>query len=472
MKPYPVAGISKRVLFVVLAGSMVNSLSAQEKTHQFSVKQSVEYAVKNSAQVKNALLAVGIQQQTNREITAAAYPQINASVAGTYNPNVATQAFPNFIAAATYGVLTDEGVKDGNGNTIVSPNDFGFINAQFGTQYNANVGVSLSQLLFDGQVFVGLQARRTSIDWSKKSVDVTEENIKANIHKIYYQLVASKTQIELIDANIERLEKLSHDTRELYKNGFAEKLDIDKVDVQIANLRTEKLRALANIQNGYLGLKMLMGMPMTDSLQLTDTLDYASIRQGVLEDAAYRYEDRVEYQYAELGRKLNEYNVKRYKLSQIPTVSLDGGYNKNAQRNTFDFFGKGDWFTISNINLRINIPIFNGFITKSRIDRSKLELQQTQNNIENLKLTIDNEVKTAQVSFQAAIQSLDNQQQNMRLAESVYEQTKKKYEVGTGSNLEITSAQTDLKTAQTNYITSLYDAIIAKINYQKAVGKL
>jgi outer membrane protein len=472
MRPYPVTGISKRILFIVLAGCIVHSSFAQDSIHRFSVKQSVDFAVKNSAQVKNALLAVSIQEQTNKEVTSAAYPQINGSVSGTYNPNVAVQTFPNFIAAATYGVLESEGVKNGSGAPIVSPSDFGLIEAQFGTKYNASAGVNLSQLLFDGQVFVGLQARKTSMDWSRKNVEVTEENIKANIYKIYYQLVAGKTQIELLDANIARLEKLSHDTKELYKNGFAEKLDVNKVDVQIANLRTEKTRALSNIENGYYGLKMLMGMPMRDSLILTDTLDHAFIREGVLETDNYNYSDRVEYQYAELGRKLNQYNIKRYQLSRIPTVSLDGSYSKNAMRNKFDFFGRGDWFTFSSINLRINVPIFQGFAIKSRVDKARLELKQTENTIENLKLTIDNEVKTAQVTFKSAIQSLDYQQQNMELAEEVYEQTKKKYEVGTGSNLEITAAQTDLKSAQTNYLNALYDAIIAKINYLKAVGKL
>ena len=67
---------------------------------------------------------------------------------------------------------------------------------------------------------------------------------------------------------------------------------------------------------------------------------------------------------------------------------------------------------------------------------------------------------------------MDYQKKNMKLAEEVYEQTKKKYEAGLGSNTEITTAQTDLKSAQTNYITALQEAIIARIDYLKAIGKL
>ncbi|HEV7783544.1 MAG TPA: TolC family protein, partial [Chitinophagaceae bacterium] len=267
--------------------------------YEFSIQQAVDYAKKNNANVKLALLDVQTQEQVNREITARAYPQISGNLGTTYNPNVATQVIPNFISPATYQVLIDQGVKDGNGNPITMPNDFGFIAAQFGTKYSANVGVSLSQILFDGQVFVGLQARGATIKFAQKKVELTEEIIKANVYKVYYQLVVSKTQIELLDANISRLEKLLHDTREIYKAGFAEQLDVDKVSVQLANLQTEKSKVMNTVSNGYFGLKVLIGMPLRDQLVLTDSLSSDQIKEGALGAGTYAYEDRKEYQFAQ-----------------------------------------------------------------------------------------------------------------------------------------------------------------------------
>lgn len=440
--------------------------------HELSVQQAIDYAKKNNVNVKNALLDVQYQEQFNREVTSRAYPAINASLGSSYNPNVATQVLPNFISPATYQVLIDQGVKDGNGNPIQMPNDFGFIAAQFGTKFSANAGISLSQVLFDGQVFVGLEARKTIMDFARKKVEITEEIIKTNIYKIYYQLVVSKTQIELLDANISRLEKLQHDTKIMYDNGFAEKLDIDKISVQLVNLQTEKVKALNSISNGYYGLKVLLGMPVNDELVLTDTLSDEQIKDGILASSKYSYENRKEFQMAGIGKKLNEFNVRRYKLSQIPTISLNAQYAKNAQRDKWDFFGKGDWFTISNINLNISIPIFNGFYTKSKIQQAKIDLQKTNNRIDSLKLSIDSEVAIAKNSFNSAIATMDFQKKNITLAEKVYDQTKKKYEIGTASQTDINAAQTDLKSAQTNYINSLYEAIIARIDFLKATGKL
>lgn len=466
-------GIVKLVALALLpALSFGQADTTKYRKHEFSVQQAVDYALKNNVNVKNALLQVKIQEQQNKQFTAAAYPHINASLGTTYNPNVATQVIPNFISPATYQVLIDEGVKDGNGNPIQMPNDFGFIAAQFGTKFSANAGISLSQILFDGQVFVGLQARGAAIKLFEKAAEVTSEQIKVNIHKIYYQLAVSKTQIELLDAIIALTEKNLRDTRIIYENGFREKLDVDKETVRLANLQTEKQKVLNQVSNGYYALKMLMGMPISDELVLTDSITENQIKDGVLEAVNYKYEDRKEFQQAQISKQLLEYNVRRYKLSQIPTVSLSALYAKNAQRDTWNFFGKGDWFTISNVNLNVSIPIFNGFFTKSKIQEARIEVMKIENTLESLKLWIDNDVEAAKNNYRNAIATMDFQKKNMELAEKIYQQTKKKYEVGTGSQIEIVAAQTELKAAQTNYVTALYDAIIAKVDFLKATGKL
>jgi outer membrane protein len=469
-------GLAKFILLALLPAAAFAQNTSRDtlkpERHEFSVQQAVAYAHKNNVQVKNALLDVKYQEQVNREVTSRAYPNISGSIGTTYNPNVTTTVLPNFISPATYQVLVDEGVKDANGNPIVMPNDFGFIAAQFGTKYSASAGLTLNQILFDGQVFVGLQARKTIVDFAKKNVEVTEELIKANVYKVYYQLVVSKTQVELLDSNISLIEKLARDTRIIYENGFAEKLDIDKATVQLTNLLAEKTKVLNTISNGYYGLKLLMGMPINDELVLTDTIGEQQIREDVLEGESYTYGNRKEYQYALIGKELNEFNIRRYKLSKLPTANLNGNYAKSAQRDKWNFLGKGDWFTISSVNLNINIPIFNGFYTRAKIEQARIDLKKSENQIEDLKLNIDNEVATARNNFSSAIVSMDFQKKNMVLAEQVYNQTKRKYDAGVGSSIEINSAQQDLTVARNIYIATLYDAIIAKTDYLKATGKL
>lgn len=431
------------------------STSAQQQpqaaVHAFSLQQAIAYAEQNNVQVKNALLDIQIQEQTNREFTGTAYPQISASGSLVYNAKLPVSLVPAEFFGGQPGT---------------------FQKMAFGVKWGATGGISLHQILFDGQVFVGLQARETLMDFQQKYAEITSETIRANVYKIYYQLVAAKTQIALLDANIALLEKLQHDTRIMQENGFAEKLDLDKLSVQLANLHTEKTSAINQISNGYLGLKVLLGMPVADSLVLTDTLTDDKIKNGLPELEDFNYNQRKDYQYANMGISLAQYDYRRYKLSKLPTLSLNGYYNKNAQRNKFDFLGDGPWFDISAITLQLNIPIFSGFSANARIAKAKLTMQQRMNQRDALKINIDNEIATARNNFNTAIATLDYQKQNMQLAESVFGQTKKKFEAGLGSNTEITQAQTDLKAAQTNYINALYSAIIARVDFVKATGRL
>ena len=421
-----------------------------QKTNSFTVQQAVDYAKQNNVQVKNALLDYQVQQQTNREITSAAYPQLSAN--GTF------QDFLKIPISLLPGVIT--GGAPGT-----------FIPVQFGTKFNASGGFDVSQLLFDGQVFVGLIARRKALDFYAKQTEITEEMINVNVQKIYYQLVVGKQQMTSIDANITRFEKLLNDTKEIYKQGFAEKLDVDKVSVQLNNLQTEKIKVQSQLDAGNAGLKFLMNMPQKDLLVLADSITEDKIKNNILA-GDYKYEDRKEYQFLTIAKTLNEYNVRRYKLSQLPTLAAFGSYSKNAQRQTLDFFQGGSWFTTSVIGLRLSVPIFDGFAKSSRIQKAKIEVQRSNNSLEQLKASIDNDVVQARLKISAAVITLDNQKRNIELAEKVYNTTKIKYEQGLGNNQEIYNAQTELKVAQNNYYGSLYDAVIAKIDYLKATGKL
>ncbi|MFN8250985.1 MAG: TolC family protein [Ferruginibacter sp.] len=439
LKPTAAAG------FLLLA----TAAQAQQK-NEFSIQQCVDYAVKNSVTVKNALLDIKKQEQVNKEVTALAYPQVNASVGLTDYLEIPTSLIPAQFFGGAPGT---------------------FAAVKFGTKYNANGGIDASQILFDGQVFVGLQARNTLIKFAEKNAEITSEGIKLNIYKIYYQLVVGKKQLQTVEENIVTMQKLLHDQGEMYKNGFVEKLDLDKTSVQVTNLVTEKQKIENLLEAGNASLKFLIGMPQKDQLLLTDSLNEDELKQGILE-TGFKYSDRKEMQLLDYAKKLNEYNIRRYKLSYIPTVAAFASYSKNAQRSQFDFFGKGDWFTTSLVGIKIQASLFDGFAKKSKISQAKIDLQKTNNNIEQYKQLIDHDMEQAKLKMKSALLTLDAQKRNMEQAEKVYSTTKKKYEQGLGSSMELIFAQSELKLAQANYYSASYDAINAKTDWLKATGKL
>ncbi|MEO8821307.1 MAG: TolC family protein [Ginsengibacter sp.] len=446
----------KKIILIPVLAFMCFAAQGQQNTtpaklYSFTAKEAVDYALENATQVKNALINIQLQIQQNKQITAQALPQVNGSVGFTDYLSIPTQLVPAEFAGGPAGT---------------------FFPIKFGTKYSATYGANLQQIIFDGQVFVGLQARKAAIKSSVLAADITKEAIKTNVYKVYYQLVVAKRQIGTLDANISNYEKLLHDTKAIYKNGFAEKLDVDKVQVQLSNLETQKLKAQNQVNAGKEGLKLLMNIPQADSLYLTDTLSDEEIKSNIL-DESYRYEDRKDFQQFETAIQLDKYNVKRYQLSKIPTLSFSANYNRNAQRTTFNFFKNDEpWYASSFISFNLNIPIFDGGARNANIQTAKLNLMEMNNNMDQLKSNIDNEVAQSRIDMRSAILTMDAQKKNIDLAQQVYNATKLKYEQGLGSNQEISTAQSDLVTAQNNYYGSLYDAIIAKIEYLTASGKL
>ncbi len=457
---------------IAFAGLLfLSSTGYAQQKNAFSVKQCVDYAEKNSVAVKNALLDIDIQRQQIRQTISPAFPQVNASLGANHYYDIPIQNIPDFVSFKMYDVLESNGVKNGSGVPITNPKNFPDLPFSVTSPWNANASIDIQQLLFDGQVFIGLVAKKMVLEYAKKTALITQEQIKANIYKIYYQLVVGKKQMGSLDANIERFEKLLSDTKEIFKNGFAERLDVDKVTVQLNNIKTEKIKVENTLAAGYSGLKFLMSMPQSDELVLTDTLSEDQLKDNIL-DAKYDYTSRAEIQVLTLAEKLGRYNVKRYQLSKIPTVAAFGNYSKNAQRSSFNFFNNGDWFTTSLVGIKMSIPIFDGFKRAGQIQQAKLELQKTKNSMEQMKQSIDHDATTARINMTSALLTMDNQKKNIDLAEAVYNTTKKKFEQGLGNNQEIYNAQAELKVAQTNYYSSLYDAINAKIDYLKAIGKL
>ncbi len=438
-------------VFSVVCFGVKAQTNGTAQIHAFTAQEAVDYALQNAVQVKNALIDIKLQYQQNKQITAAALPHLNGNVGLVDYLSIPTTLIPAEFSGGPPGT---------------------YFPVKFGTKYSSNYGADLQQILFDGQVFIGLQARGAAIKNAELTADITKEQIKANVYKIYYQLVVGQRQIGTLDANIANYEKLLHDTKVIYQNGFAEKLDVDKVQVQLINLQTQKLKAQNQIDAGNEGLKLLMNIPEKDSLILTDTLSDQELKSGIL-DADYQYQDRKEFQQLQTSIELGKFNVKRYQLSKIPTLSFSANISQNAQRTSFNFFKTSErWFTTSFISFKLAVPIFDGGERNANIASAKLNLIKLDNSVNQLKESIDNDVAQARINMKSAILTMDAQKKNIELAQQVYNSTKLKYDQGVGSNQEISTAQADLVTAQNNYYSALYDAIIAKIDYLKAAGKL
>lgn len=458
---------STLVLMITLAlAGQGNKVSAQAK-YELTVKEAVDLAFKNLIEVKNAALDVEIQQAQNKEITGQALPQVGAAASLSKYLQLPQILFPNSSEAGIYSVLVKEGVLP-QGTTIPAPT---LVPVSFFQPWNFNAGVTLTQLLFQPDVFVGLQARKTAIGYSQANLELIKERVKDSAYRRYYAILIAQKQTDFLQDGIQRLKKLYHDDSVMYVNGFAERLDLDKVQVQLTNLQSTQTILNNSISLAYAALKYSIGLSQKDTVVLKEALTNEDIKSGVLNDN-FQYEDRKEIQQLGYVRKLQELDVKRKKLAYLPTLSTAVGYTAQAMGPRFITHESTFWLYNSVVSLNLNMPLFDGFQRKYKIQQAQLNLRKLDNNITNVKEVIDLQQTVANESLKNALLNLDAQERNVRLAESVYNATKKKFEAGLGSSFEILQADNDWQTAQSNYFTSLYNAIIARISFMSSLGKL
>ncbi len=465
-------GNRKTILLVTLFGLPV--IAGAQQRYNISAKEAVDIAFKNVASLKNARVDYQIAEARNKEITGMAFPQISATLQGNHYLSLPLIQFPDATETSVYNVLKREGVKDGNGNPITGDGQFNVRSFSFFSPWNVQLGGTVQQLLFEPQVFVGLQARRALLQSGDLQIKVEEDKVKEMVYKSYYAVLIGEKQLWYVQESLKRLGKLSHDMDIMYQNGFAEKLDIDKAMVALNNTKAIENQLKNGVTIGYAALKMALGLDQADSLVLTDSLTSAKIKEEILQEN-FTYEDRNEIKLLDKAKELQGYDIRRYRLSYFPTVSAFYGFQRIGQRSSAAMNASSQpwfWYTTSQVGLTVNVPIFDGQQKKQRIQQSRLTLQKVDNTLEDAKKAIDLERTAAKNTLINALLTMDAQEDNMKLAEKVYNSEKKKYEAGTGSSFSILNADTELQQAQSNYFKALYDSIIARISYLKALGKL
>ncbi len=453
---------------------MWSEISAQKK-YEISVKQAVNIAFENVVELKNLRADSLLQWSKNKEIEGMAYPQISGTSSLSHYLSLPLIQFPDASESSIYSVLNSNGVKDGSGNTIQKKDAFAVRNFSFAQPWNAQFGLAVNQLLFQPDVFVGLKARTTAMNFAKENIKVSEDKVKEQVYKAYFQIIIAEKQLQFLNKTIERLKKLDHDMNVMYANGFAEKLDINKVAVTYNNTQSTRTQVENSIVLGYAVLKQNLGLSQNDNLVLTDSLSQEFVKENILSDGSFTYEDRPEIRLLTEAANLQKLDKQRCKLSYLPTIAMFYQFSQNGQGNkSFSQYTGKNWFWYNSnlIGLNMSIPIFDGFQKKNKIKQVDLNLAKVENNINNVKNLIDLEQVVSQSSLKNALVNIDVQQRNLALAEKVYTTTKKKYEQGLGSSFELLQTDTEWQRSQSNYFEALYQAVVSKVSYLKALGKL
>lgn len=446
--------IKGRLLTLVIGLCIIQGAHAQGQAQSFSLKQAIEYALKNNADAQNARLDVDMAKAQKKEIIGIGLPQVSASADAKDYIEIPTVVVP----ASTF-------------NPMAAPGEV--MALKFGTKYTTSAGIQVSQLVFSNDYIVALSSSGILNELAQKNLERTSIQTAAEVSKAYYNVLVNRERMKLMNANVERLKKLLDDTKALQQNGFVEKIDLDRIEVLYNNILVEQQNVARLIALTEAMLKFQMGYDLTAPIVLTDELNLQSNAQFAPVDTAAKVDPtkRVEYSLLESQKKLNQADLRRNKLGFLPTLAVYGSLNTQYSSDVFKPVDSR-WYPVALIGGTLNVPIFNGGQRHYRTQQARINLLKTENNLTALANAITFEVTAARTSYQNAYASLLTQQKNMELAAEVYRVAKLKYEQGVGSNLEVTTAETSLKEAQTNYYNALYNTLVAKVELEKANGTL
>jgi outer membrane protein len=440
--------VSFALLFVV---SLVNA-----QQNSFSLKECIDYAKENNPNLKSARAAITSSEAKVGEILASGFPQINASADLGNNYIIPTSFLPK--AAFDPSAPPDE-----------------FIGVKFGTTYSGRAIINVDQMIFNGSYFVGLKASKTYTELSRKDLIKSETDIVEAIKKAYYSVLVNKERADLVETNYQRLDSLLAQTKAQYESGFAEKIDVNRVQVQYNNIINTKNNTSIGLAVSYNLLKFQMGLPISSTIELKDDLE--TIKFQVLDDEFtkdFQYSNRIEYNILEVNKALVELDIKNTNSQYLPSLDFYGNYGASYGTSTFNNFLQfgPNWRSLGTFGLRATLPIFDGLRKSKIIQQKKVQLQQLDNSVELTKSQIDLEQEQSMLTFQSSLQTLKTQRENMELSKEVYDVTVIKYQQGVGSNIEVINADADYKEAQTNYYAAMYDALIASVDLEKSYGKL
>jgi outer membrane protein TolC len=424
------------------------------QAQSYSLKQAVDYAITHQVQVKNSQIDLQNAGAKINEIKAMGLPQVNGSLALTNNI-VLQRAF---IPAKIFNPAAADGE---------------LIAAKFGVDNSGFASVGLSQLVFDGSYLLGLKASSVYKDLAVKSVTQSKQQVAENVTKAYYGILVNEKRQGLLALNVARLDTLLKETRELNKQGFVEKIDVQRLDVQANNLRTE-LENVNRLQElSYALLKFQMGFPMEEPIRLSESLEKVELATFNTNAAGdFNYANRIEYSILQTQENLAELDLKSIKAGYLPRLVLNANYGYNAGANAFSDLMTKQWFDNAAITVALQIPIFDGFSKKYKAVQSENNLQKVRQSYSLLKSSIDLQRSQASITMKNALESMKEQKANLDLANEISRVTRVKYQQGVGSNLEVLNAESSIKESQANYFTALYNALVAKVELEKANGTL
>ena len=417
------------------------SVFSQNETLVFSLEEAIDYAHSNNKLALDSQSDVRMAKLQKWETTATGLPQISADI--SYNNWIEQQI--SLIPAEFFGGM---------------PGDF--VEVAFGTQQTVNGTVTLKQKLFDGSYLVALQASKVYLEISKNAKEKTLSELRKVVTNAYGSVLLAEENISILDANIAVLEKSITELQKVYENGLTEAENIEQLQLTLSGLVSARNYNAILKNLAYEMFNLTLGLDIDISVNLTDRMEdlVVKVLLSPTETSNSSLENNIDFKIAVNNMRSNELLFKLEKSKALPTINafINGGYAGNNNR--FNFLDRSQkWFGASLFGVNMSVPLFSSLGRSAATQKAKIALEKSERALVNTRQELKIKIKRAQNELTFAQQDLETKKQAQNLAKRIEEKNQIKFFEGLASSFELSQAQTQLYTAQKQYMEAMLSVL-------------
>ncbi len=455
---------------VIVALLLVSPLliNAQEQPLSFSLRAAQEYALQHNKTLQNSRDDLKLAHEQYREARGAGLPKVDAKV--DYMTNFNYEAELSFGSESSTPPDFDPTKFDEGDLEVLK-----LINGMFGSggstilmEDQASANLTVSQLIFSGQFWVGLQMARLGKSVRETSVNLTELEVKEQVSNAYYLILVTQELIQVLTENTNNLNELFMHTSNMYKSGMAEQTDVDQIKVNLSLLENSKREMERNMKLNLNMFRLVLGIDSYTEIVLTDDLKQmvSSAENNVLNRQTFDLTNNPNYKLVSVQEEISDKQVNLQKWAYGPTLVGYYSYTEKIMTSGFDLTPKNA------AGLTLNVPIFAGGTKQAQLSQKKIELDKIKRN----KSLLEEQLKLQdnQLSYELS-SAYDNylaQKENVAVALRVYQSYQNKYRQGAVSSMELTQANGNYLQAQSNYISAILKLLQSKLAIDKLYNSI
>jgi outer membrane protein TolC len=416
-------------------------LSAKE----YDLQTVLRLAEENNKQIQLAQADLKTAAAEKMNAFSAAFPEID--VTGGYNRNLKENVF--------YFVIEDQAT----GEKVTQS-----FRTSFANEFRLNA--VLKQTLFSFQVGYAITAARYFDHFTNYNFENIRQQVLTRVKTAFYGCILLK-EAWVVAEDSEASAKDNYDNINIkYQSGIASEFELLQAEVRWQNAIPRTLAARRDYETALNDLKMLIGVPIKESLELTGVIQsYPELPEmPVFEDVT---EKRPDYNALVWQKKLQEKNVSIQKANYYPT--LDGSL-------TYTYAAVSDQFKLEQDNdniilgLNLSIPIFSGGSRLAQVRKAQADVERVDTRIAAANDNIQVELQNLQLRLREAIQRIQANEKAVQSARRAFEIAETRVDNGLSTQVELKDSRVALDLAQIEYLRSIYDYLSAYFQWELATG--